>query len=156
MISTPFIDFGKTEITAFKKEMQLLGLKANFESYVYIADEKNTKVFNWLSGGTQHIPSRPWLQFVETENLFKNKAVKMSFDQFLKRHRKGVRPVASKVANLLKKRVLTAYSYAVDYYTDVVPNAPSTVRIKGFNMPWYENGGFKASIKAGYEVGTNK
>ena len=116
----------------------------------YEGGEKFSDVLAWNHHGTETIPPRPVLRIAAERIVPKNKDRIKAFLHNLITNPKDSDRLETVLLTTLGQQVVAEAKRMIDGVEGLQPNAPATIKQKGFNRPLYVNGDLEKHI--GYEV----
>lgn len=128
------------------------GLKDGRGVQVTFSGQRATRIARWLHDGTKHIPKRAWTRdFIRMKGgpsrYFTRIAVQcMVYDKTKKTVVLDHKKLGKKMVDDVRK-----FFQITNWYAAVVPNARSTIKRKGFNMPYTRTGAMMRTLRW-YEV----
>lgn len=116
----------------------------------YESGESFSDVLKYNHYGTETIPPRPVLRIAAERIVPKNKDRIKAFLKNLITNPKDADRLETVLLTTLGQQVVAEAKRMIDGVEGLQPNAPATIKQKGFNKPLYENGDLEKHL--GYEV----
>jgi hypothetical protein len=116
----------------------------------YKSGETFSDVLAWNHFGTETIPPRPVLRIAAERTDPKNKDHIKAFLHNLITNPKDSERLETVLLTTLGQQVVAEAKRMIDGVDGLQPNAPATIKQKGFNKPLYENGDLEKHLD--YEI----